>query len=187
MIKKLQNPKFRQAFVASNVRRGIAYQLRAMRGKRSQAEIGKLIDKPQNVVSRLENPRYGKVSVQTLLEVAAAFDVALIVKFCSFGQLLRETENLSQEALAPLSFEQEMKASQAATQFQMPSGEVMIGVASKAYYANLTMTPGHQHFDQTIVAPFRIGAGENVFTEVENLRHLPQTQITDKSLLRVVN
>lgn len=109
MLKKLQNKSFRHAFLASNTRRGIAYQLRAMRGKRTQGQIGKLLGKPQNVVSRLEDPRYGKVSVQTLIEVANAYDVALLVKFVSYGRLVAETENLSHEALNPFSYEAESK------------------------------------------------------------------------------
>lgn len=109
MISKLKTKKFRQAFVAANVRRGIAYQLRAMRGPKTQGQIGEMVGKPQNVISRLEDPRYGKVTVQTLLDVAAAYDVALLVKFVSYGRLMAETENLSQDALVPLSYEAETK------------------------------------------------------------------------------
>jgi transcriptional regulator with XRE-family HTH domain len=110
-MKRLEDKKFRRAFVGANVRRGIAYQLKAMRlaEQMSQGQVGRKAKKPQNVISRLENPRYGKVSVQTLLELAAAFDVGLLVKFVSFGRLLSETKVLSQETLVPLSFENETK------------------------------------------------------------------------------
>lgn len=126
MIKKLEIKKFRQAFVAANVRRGIAYQLRAMRGPKTQGQVGKMVGKPQNVISRLEDPRYGKVTVQTLLDVAAAYDVALLVKFVPYGRLIAETENLSQEALVPLSFDAEMALASAAPIYsdykQAPTG-----------------------------------------------------------------
>jgi len=107
-MNKLESKKFRDAFVASNARRGIAYQLRAMRGNRTQGQIGKLAGKPQNVISRLENPRYGKANIQTLIELASVYDVALLVKFVPFGRLIAETEDLSQNALVPLSFDAEM-------------------------------------------------------------------------------
>src|SRR6185369_9834637 len=107
MNKRFNSPAFRKAFVAANVRRGIAYQLRAMRGTRTQGQIGELLSKPQNVVSRLEDPKYGKVTVQTLLDVAAAYDVALLVKFVSYGRLEAEVQDLSQEALVPLSWNAE--------------------------------------------------------------------------------
>lgn len=115
MIKKFTNKKFRNAFVASNVRRGIAYQLRALRGEKTQGQVGKMAGKPQNVISRLENPTYGKVRVQTLLELAASFDVALLVRFVPFSKLLAESKNLSQEVLAPLSFDKEIKSLEGAT------------------------------------------------------------------------
>src|SRR5712691_1014212 len=116
---KFSGKRFRHAFVASNTRRGIAYQLRAMRLaiNMSQGDIGKLASKPQNVISRLENPRYGKVSVQTLLELAEAFDVALLVKFVPFSRLLTETKNLSQMVLAPLAFKEEQAQARSNSMF----------------------------------------------------------------------
>jgi hypothetical protein len=108
MNKKFRNSKFRHAYVASHTRRGIAYQLRAMRGDRTQEEIGKLVGKPQNVISRLEDPRYGKTTVQTLLDFAEAHDVALLVKFISFGQLENATKDFS-EGLVPVPYSIEEK------------------------------------------------------------------------------
>jgi hypothetical protein len=129
MNKKFKNSQYRHAYVASNTRRGIAYQLRAMRGDRTQGEIGRLVGKPQNVVSRLEDPRYGKATVQTLLDFAAAFDVALLVKFVSFGRLEAETENLSQDSLIALSYSVEEKMQEnPATTISSEAGEyVTIG------------------------------------------------------------
>lgn len=62
--------------------------------------------KPQSVVSRLEDPDYGKVSVQTVLDGAAAFDVALLIQYVSFPEFLRRTEHVSPEALQVDSFDE---------------------------------------------------------------------------------
>jgi len=62
--------------------------------------------KPQSVVSRLEDPDYGKVSVQTVLDGAAAFDVALLVQYVSFPEFLRRTRDVSPEALRVDSFDE---------------------------------------------------------------------------------
>jgi transcriptional regulator with XRE-family HTH domain len=98
--------------VAEHVRRGIAYQIRALRDQRGQkqGELAEELGKPQSVVSRLEDPSYGKVTVQTLLEVAAVFDVALLVRFVPFSSFLRDTRDLSSKAMEVPSFEDEAAA-----------------------------------------------------------------------------
>jgi len=42
----------------------------------------------QQALSRLENPYYGKITLSTLKKIAAACDVALIVEFVPFSQLI---------------------------------------------------------------------------------------------------
>lgn len=104
LIEKLQNRKYRAAYVDENVRTGIAYQVRALRGDLSQSGFGRKIKKPQSVVSRLEDPDYGKLSIQTLLEIASALDVALLVKFVSFPEFIRQTRDVSPENLTVPSY-----------------------------------------------------------------------------------
>jgi transcriptional regulator with XRE-family HTH domain len=78
LFEKLKSKPYRQAYVAEHVRTGIAYQIRSLRAQRgwSQKRLAEEMGKPQSVVSRLEDPDYGKLSVQTILEGAAVFDVA---------------------------------------------------------------------------------------------------------------
>ncbi len=120
MNSKFDDREFRHAFVAANVKRGIAYQLRALRNaeEMNQTQFGELIGKPQSVICRLENPHYGKVTVQTLIEIANDLDIGLMVKFVTHDRVLREVERLSQEELAPLSYEKakETKAKELADQ-----------------------------------------------------------------------
>jgi transcriptional regulator with XRE-family HTH domain len=108
LFEKLKSKSYRQAYVAEHVRTGIAYQIRALRTQRgwSQKRLAEEMGKPQSVVSRLEDPDYGKVSVQTILEGAAAFDVALLVQYVSFPEFLRSTRNVSPEALRADSFDE---------------------------------------------------------------------------------
>lgn len=112
LLEKLRDKPYRRAFASASVRHRIALQIRALRKHKSwsQKELGQAADKPQNVISRLEDPSYGKVTVQTLLDLAATFDVALIVRFATFGDLAESMEALSSKALEVPSFQDELAA-----------------------------------------------------------------------------
>lgn len=43
---------------------------------------------PQNAISRLESPDYGKPTLTTLKRLAAALDVALVVRFIPFSEMV---------------------------------------------------------------------------------------------------
>lgn len=109
LLKRLQKKTYRHAYVSEHVRRGMAHQIKALREDPSrgwnQGELSKRLGKPQSVVSRMEDPSYGKLTVQTLLEVAEAFDVALWVRFVSFPKFLILTEDLSTASMRVESFD----------------------------------------------------------------------------------
>lgn len=85
---------------------GIAWQIRAIRRDRrmTQSRLGALIKTTQSGISRLEDPEYGKHSIDTLLEIANAFDCALSIRFISYAELARNSEDLSPTALTVESF-----------------------------------------------------------------------------------
>jgi transcriptional regulator with XRE-family HTH domain len=106
LIGKLKNREYRDSFVAEGVKNWIARQIRSLREQRklSQGDLGDLCGKPQSAISRLEDPDYGQMSLQTLLEVASAFDVALSVKFVDYPTFLRETKDASTANMSVASF-----------------------------------------------------------------------------------
>jgi transcriptional regulator with XRE-family HTH domain len=95
---------FRASYVSHHLRNFLADQIHALRGGRSQKAFGEVIGKPQSVVSRLENEDYGRVTLQTLLDIAAALDVALLVRYVDFPTFVRATADFSEEAFAPQPF-----------------------------------------------------------------------------------
>lgn len=102
-LKKFRSKEYRDGFLQSRVRGRIAYQIQALREKLgfTQAAFAELTGKRQSVISRLESVEYGKVSVQTLLDIACAADVALVVKFASYPDFLDQTRLMTAEALQP--------------------------------------------------------------------------------------
>src|SRR5690349_1855695 len=110
LLGKLKSRTYRRAFRSAFVRNYVALQIRALRKAKfeSQGKLAKACGKPTNVISRLENPQYGKMSVSTMLELADAFDVGLTVKFVPFGDMAAEAENLSDDALIVQSFDEEI-------------------------------------------------------------------------------
>ena len=101
LLTELEDKEYRDAIVEGHIRTGAAYQIRALRTSRdwSQEELGKRGDILQSGIARLENPDYGKFSLTTLLKLASAFDVALLVQFVSFSELLDRSRDLSPEGL----------------------------------------------------------------------------------------
>ena len=71
LAKKLRSKKYRDNYLSSHIRMFLANQLASLQGEMSQQEFGQLLGKPQPVVSRLQNPDYGKYSLQTLLDIAS--------------------------------------------------------------------------------------------------------------------
>ncbi len=106
---KVRNSKARQAYIEAEVASGLAHQIRALRTQRgwTQKDLADKLGTTQAAVSRLEDPSYGRPSIKTLLDVGAAFDVALQVRFVSFVRLLQETRSVSREQLEVEPFELE--------------------------------------------------------------------------------
>lgn len=107
-ISELSEKAFRNAYNSDQVRTGIAIQMRSMREQVernwTQSELGGLMGKPQPTIARLEDPDYGRVTLTTLLEVAAAFDVALLVQFVEWDDFLKRMKDVSPDALSKKAF-----------------------------------------------------------------------------------
>ncbi len=121
---KLRSKKYRDSYLSSHIRMFLANQLASLQGEMSQKEFGQLLGKPQPIVSRLQNPDYGKYSLQTLLDIASKLDVALIARFVDYPTFLKFTNDFSDEALRPAKFDpaQLDYLAAAPTAFQAQSG-----------------------------------------------------------------
>lgn len=104
---KLRKKGYRDAYVASHVGRWVAYQVRTLREQRgwSQSELGDRMGTSQSNICRIENPDYGRLSQQTLLQLASTFDVALVIMFVDYPTFLEQSRDVSSEAMVIESFD----------------------------------------------------------------------------------
>jgi transcriptional regulator with XRE-family HTH domain len=107
-LKQLSDEEFREAFMADQVRSHIALAIRALRRQPerqwSQKQLGERAGKPQSWISKLEDPDYGQVTLQTLFEIANAFKLPLLVQFPEWGDWLERLRDQSRTALEKNSF-----------------------------------------------------------------------------------
>ena len=84
---ELRDRETREHTVEAQIKIGIPFQIRAMRENRglTQEALAEKLETTQNTISRLENPKTGKPTIKTLLRIARAFDVGLLVRFVPFG------------------------------------------------------------------------------------------------------
>lgn len=126
----------RARFVESHISKTIAFQIRGLREEKgwSQEKFCEMSGMNQNAISRLENPRYGRPTITTLKRIAAVFDVALVVRFVPFSQLvdwvsgtLHPDKGLSADTFRVPNFADEEKALQfkdvAEFQWHVPMAE----------------------------------------------------------------
>lgn len=109
-FRRMENsPSARNAFVEAEVATALAHQIRIIRLQRnwSQTDLAKRLGTTQTAVSRLEDPSYGRVSIKTLLELSAVFDVALNVRFESFTRFFQRTWRPKREDLEVEAFNEE--------------------------------------------------------------------------------
>jgi len=105
---KLRDKPYRDAFVASQLKRGVASQIRVMLKDRrwTQADLAERSGLKQGAISRASDPDYGNLTINTILRIASGFDVAYVGRFVPFSEAAQWYENLSESALSVSSFEE---------------------------------------------------------------------------------
>jgi transcriptional regulator with XRE-family HTH domain len=107
---KFDNKEYRDAFVAEQIFSRLPLKIRGIREQQelTQRQLGELAGMAQTWISKLEDPNYGKLTISTLLKVAAAFDVALQIDFVPFSRVLNDALQLTAESFAVPKFQDDL-------------------------------------------------------------------------------
>lgn len=91
-----RDKKDRDYYVAETIRKGVALQVRTMRRNRgwTQEQLGLKAGMPQPTISRIESGKYLLSRIDIYEKLAAAFDVAVIIRFSPFSEMLTENSLL---------------------------------------------------------------------------------------------
>lgn len=101
-VKALQDKELRDKYFADNIKIGLRNQLKSLRDSQNltQKDLAELINTKQSVIGRLENNPEG-VSLPTLLKLASALDVGLVVRFESIDTVIDWYSNPNQKKMTP--------------------------------------------------------------------------------------
>jgi|ERR1035438_186112 transcriptional regulator with XRE-family HTH domain len=108
-----RDKKYRASFALAFLKRSIPFQIKVLRKKHcgSQAILAERANLTQGVVSRAEDQDYGNLTFNTVGRIAAGFDLAFIGRFVPFSDLVKFSQDLSEEEFAGIStFEEETAA-----------------------------------------------------------------------------
>lgn len=111
LVEQLKDKAYREAFVFSQMSIPISFQIRALREQRklTQKELAEKANMLQPRIVELERPKGNEPNLRTLGRLAAALDVALIVKFVPFSELVDWAERFSPDTFVVPSFDDDLR------------------------------------------------------------------------------
>jgi transcriptional regulator with XRE-family HTH domain len=106
---ELKDPEARRDYADEFLSSYIALQIKTLRQQRgwSQAELAQRAGMKQSRISAMEQADYSGWSLRTLQRLAAAFDLAFVAGFESFGRMLDSMTSISRAGLERPSFDED--------------------------------------------------------------------------------
>lgn len=106
LLSKLHDFDYRHAYVDDFTDAFIATQIKVLREQNNltQEQLADLAGMKQSQISGLEDVNTRSWKVSTLKKIAKALDLALVVRFESFGKILPDIGRLDRETLQRTSF-----------------------------------------------------------------------------------
>ncbi len=134
-IARLKDKAYRDAFVASQISVGLPFQIPSLREKRNmkQADLAQKTGMLQPRISAMESPGGAKFTLETLRRIASAFDVALIVRFAPFSEILGWSERFQPDEFSVPSFEEDFASGQLENDYVLTQSATHLTMGSNAF------------------------------------------------------
>jgi len=110
MISRLRgSKKYRGAYVRAKAHANIPSQIRALRLRRgmTQEDLAREAEMKQPRISAMERPGETQFNLETLIRLATAFEVGLIVRFASYSEMLRWENEFTQDSFDVVDLEKD--------------------------------------------------------------------------------
>jgi transcriptional regulator with XRE-family HTH domain len=108
-IEKLDDRKYREAYIRASINVNLPSQIRALRlnQEMTQKSLAGEARMKQPRISAMEKPGATRFNIETLVRLAVAFRVGLIVKFVPLSEMLAWENGFSQDSFNVVTFEQD--------------------------------------------------------------------------------
>lgn len=103
---KLQNKKYREGYAEGQIEIEFPFQIRALRQARkwTHKQLAEHSGISKQRIVELEDTHYDPITWEELYKLSAAFDVALMLKFTSFSELVRHESEFHPETFDVTNF-----------------------------------------------------------------------------------
>jgi transcriptional regulator with XRE-family HTH domain len=110
LLEEMKEQAYRSGLVAAQIEIDLPLQIRALRKQRGwkQPELAARTGMKQPRISAMEKPGGSHFTIETLRRLADAFDVALVVRFAAFSELVDWSEGFDPDNFAVPTFDQEI-------------------------------------------------------------------------------
>lgn len=102
----------RIAYTRAKISVNLSSQIKALRRNRknmTQLELANAAKMKQSRISTMERPGANKFTVETLIRLASAFKVGLLIKFVSFSDMLRWENEYGQDLFNAIEIDKDIE------------------------------------------------------------------------------
>jgi transcriptional regulator with XRE-family HTH domain len=134
LIAELRDKEYRDSYVASQIRIGLPFQVRALRLSKqlTQGELAERAEMTQPRIAEIEKAGKRSFNLETLLRIASALDVGLEVRFVPISEIIDHDESFDPDNFSIPTFEQELRRAEVQDSLESLRAEILQRIQNTA-------------------------------------------------------